>query len=97
MYVLLRLFMPATAGFATLALVTACGGAEEETTQSASESAENEEFNDSHVTFTHMMIPHHEQAVTMTELAPERAGEEVQALAEEDQAAQGPEDRKSVA
>lgn len=91
MNVLQRVFMPATAAFATITLLTACGGAEEETTQSASESSENEEFNDSDVTFTHMMIPHHEQAVTMTELAPERAGDEVQALAEEIQAAQGPE------
>lgn len=91
MNVLQRVFMPATAAFAAIALVTACGGTEEETTQSASESSENEEFNDSDVTFAHMMIPHHEQAVTMTELAPERAGDEVQALAEEIQAAQGPE------
>src|SRR5699024_8516189 len=91
MNVLQRVFMPATAAFVAIALVTACGGTEEETTRSPSESSEGEEFNDSDVTFAHMMIPHHEQAVTMTELAPERAGDEVQALAEEIQAAQGPE------
>src|SRR5699024_10786075 len=91
MNVLQRVFMPATAAFVAIALVTACGGTEEETTRSPSESSEGEELNDSDVTFAHMMIPHHEQAVTMTELAPERAGDEVQALAEEIQAAQGPE------
>lgn len=91
MNVFKRVFVPATAAFATIALLTACGGTDEETTPSASDSSENEEFNDSDVTFAQMMIPHHEQAVTMTELAPERAGDEVQALAEEIQAAQGPE------
>lgn len=91
MNVLERVFMPATAAFATIALLTACGGTEEEAASPASESADNEEFNDADVAFAQMMIPHHEQATAMAELAPERAGDEVQTLAEEIQAAQGPE------
>ena len=91
MNVLQRVFMPATAAFVAIALVTACGGTEEETTRSPSESSEGAEFKDTDVTIAHKMIPPPEQAVTMTELAPERAGDEVQALAEEIQAAQGPE------
>ncbi|MFD6951215.1 DUF305 domain-containing protein [Nocardiopsis sp. TSRI0078] len=93
MTVLKRVFMPAATVFATIALLTACGGTEEEPAAPASEPSaeESAEFNEADVTFARMMIPHHEQAVTMAELAQGRAGEEVRALAEEIQAAQGPE------
>ncbi|PDP87313.1 DUF305 domain-containing protein [Glycomyces fuscus] len=93
MTVLKRVFMPAATVLTTIALLSACGGTEEEPTAPASESSEGEtaEFNDADVTFARMMIPHHEQAVAMAELAQGRGGEEVQALAEEIQAAQGPE------
>ncbi|MFD0558447.1 uncharacterized protein (DUF305 family) [Stackebrandtia endophytica] len=49
-------------------------------------------FNAADVMFAQMMIPHHEQAVEMTELAPDRAEDpEVLRLAEKIKAAQDPE------
>ncbi|WP_425837510.1 DUF305 domain-containing protein [Streptomyces fractus] len=48
--------------------------------------------NSADVTYVQMMIPHHEQALKMTELAPERAeSKQVKGLAERITAAQGPE------
>ncbi|MET8473146.1 DUF305 domain-containing protein [Streptomyces sp. NPDC006422] len=48
--------------------------------------------NSADVTYAQMMIPHHEQALEMTELAPKRAdSEQVKRLAERISAAQGPE------
>ncbi|WP_423203138.1 DUF305 domain-containing protein [Krasilnikovia cinnamomea] len=59
------------------------------TTASASPGAV---FNTADVTFAHMMIPHHQQAIEMAELAPTRAASsEVKALAEKIKAAQQPE------
>lgn len=53
---------------------------------------EASEVNMSDVMFAQMMIPHHEQAVEMAELAaPAGASPQVQALADEIAAAQGPE------
>lgn len=50
------------------------------------------QFNDADVTFAQQMIPHHQQAVEMAELASERAeSDEVRELAEDIEAAQGPE------
>ena len=50
------------------------------------------EFNDADVTFAQGMIPHHEQAIEMAQLAAERAErEEVKQLAADIEAAQGPE------
>jgi uncharacterized protein (DUF305 family) len=49
-------------------------------------------FNDTDVMFAQMMIPHHEQAVEMAQLAATRAGSsEVKALASKIEGAQGPE------
>lgn len=49
-------------------------------------------FNDADVTFAQQMIPHHEQAVEMAEMAEGRAdSEEVLSLADDIEAAQGPE------
>lgn len=46
------------------------------------------EFNDADVTFARTMIPHHEQAIEMAELAADRASSpEVRELAEEIEAA----------
>ena len=71
---------------ATLLTLTACGG--EDDTPAAS----NAEFNDADVTFATDMIPHHQQAVEMAELAADRAkSPEVRQLAEDIEAAQGPE------
>lgn len=65
---------------ATLAL-SACGQASEE----------EEQYNEADVHFAQMMIPHHEQAVEMADLADDRAGAEVGELSEEIRDAQGPE------
>jgi uncharacterized protein (DUF305 family) len=86
-----------------LALVVACGGngdamaghegmgagSAPATTSGAQPSAT---FNDADVMFAQMMIPHHEQAVEMAELAPERAADpEIKELAAKIKAAQDPE------
>lgn len=74
---------------AALAL-TACGQAPEEA-PSGADSAEQEQHNKADVEFAQMMIPHHEQAVEMADLADDRAGDEVGELSEEIRDAQGPE------
>ncbi|MGW3353625.1 DUF305 domain-containing protein [Nonomuraea rubra] len=86
-----------------LTLAAACGGngdsmaghegmgssAPAATTASTQPSAT---FNDADVMFAQMMIPHHEQAVEMAELAPERAADpEIKELAAKIKAAQDPE------
>lgn len=94
--------------FATgaLTLVTACGGSSDSmtghegmggssapaaTTASAQPSAT---FNDADVMFAQMMIPHHEQAVEMADLAPTRAADpEIKELAVQIKTAQDPEIR----
>ena len=66
--------------------LTACGGEDDATTSS------NAQFNDADVTFATEMIPHHQQAVEMAELAADRApSPEIRQLAEDIEAAQGPE------
>lgn len=70
--------------------LTACGQAPEEPLSGA-ESAGQEQHNEADVEFAQMMIPHHEQAVEMTDLADDRAGDEVEELSEEIRDAQGPE------
>ncbi|MGN9843650.1 DUF305 domain-containing protein [Nonomuraea sp. H19] len=93
-----------TVAAGALALLTACGGngdsmaghegmgsssAPAATTSSAQPSAA---FNDADVMFAQMMIPHHEQAVEMADLAPTRASDpEVKELATKIKAAQEPE------
>ena len=69
-----------------LLALTACGG------EDATTSTSNTDFNDADVTFVTEMIPHHQQAVEMAELAADRAqSAEVRQLAEDIEAAQGPE------
>lgn len=79
-------------GLLVAALVLgACGS---ETTGVADESTSQaaEQPNDADVTFAQGMIPHHEQAVEMAQMATEQAeGAEVEQLAEDIEAAQGPE------
>ncbi|PRX23808.1 uncharacterized protein (DUF305 family) [Actinoplanes italicus] len=48
-------------------------------------------FNETDVAFAQHMVVHHQQAVEMSTLAPERAGTEVKELAAKISAAQGPE------
>lgn len=67
--------------------VAACGSDGVDTGEAASEG-----FNQADAEFAQGMIPHHEQAVEMAELAEENAeSAEVQELADEIEAAQGPE------
>lgn len=78
------------------ALLSACGedtgGVIEQDDQTTDDEQSTAEFNDADVTFAQMMIPHHQQAVEMAELAPDRAeSEEVKALAERIKEAQAPE------
>lgn len=60
--------------------------------EDSSAQQDSEARNEEDVTFAKMMIPHHEQAVEMAELAPSRASSaEVKDLAEKIKAAQAPE------
>ncbi|MFF0021672.1 DUF305 domain-containing protein [Streptomyces sp. NPDC005496] len=82
-------------------LLTACGGdggsggtAHGGHDGSASASARAGSFNDADVAFAQMMIPHHEQALEMARLAPDRASDpEVKKLATKIEKAQAPEIR----
>jgi uncharacterized protein (DUF305 family) len=60
--------------------------------EAARQRAEDDSPNSADVSYARMMIEHHSQALTMTELAPDRAGSaKVKRLAERIAAAQGPE------
>lgn len=85
------LLAPAIA--AALAL-SACGGDDEPTTESGASAASSDEFNDADVLFAQSMIPHHEQAVEMAEIALDPtvgASAEIIDLATRIQGAQDPE------
>lgn len=74
--------------------LTACGDNSEgdESAGSATSSELAAGFNDADVAFAQQMIPHHEQAIEMAEMAAGRAsGDEVKELAARIEAAQGPE------
>lgn len=75
---------------ATVLFATSCGEADTETDTPQSQ-GQVTEHTDADVHFAQMMIPHHEQAVEMSDLADTRAGDEVRPLAEQIRAAQGPE------
>jgi uncharacterized protein (DUF305 family) len=71
--------------------LSSCAGNTDDTEGGAGTEASSQ-FNDADVAFATDMIPHHQQAVQMAELAADQAGsEEVRQLAEEIEAAQGPE------
>ncbi|MBB2910743.1 uncharacterized protein (DUF305 family) [Streptosporangium becharense] len=100
--VLRRLALSVTAGAGALALLTACGGGDDAMTGHAGVSSSvptptasqspGASFNDADVMFAQMMIPHHEQAVEMAELAETRAADaKVKELAAKIKAAQDPE------
>ncbi|MEV4020434.1 DUF305 domain-containing protein [Nonomuraea angiospora] len=105
MFTNMRISAATAAAGAVLALVAGCGGAGSgstepdtatmpssapaATTASASPAAA---FNDADVMFAQMMIPHHQQAVEMADLAGTRAADkEVKELAAKIKAAQDPE------
>lgn len=69
-------------------LLTGCG----DDGDTAAGSTTDAEFNDADLAFAQNMIPHHEQAVQMAEMAQQHAASaEVKDLAERIEAAQGPE------
>lgn len=79
-------------------LLVACGddsadeGAADSTEESSTTEASGAEFNDADIEFVEAMIPHHEGAITMAEMAADRAvAPEVKDLASRIAAAQGPE------
>ncbi|MGH8880093.1 MAG: DUF305 domain-containing protein, partial [Stackebrandtia sp.] len=68
-----RALIGTVAVIASLGLA-ACGGADSgHDGHSSGESSKSKDFNDADVMFAQMMIPHHEQAVEMSELAGTRA------------------------
>ncbi len=77
----------------TALLLTACGDDSSDTNSGDPGSASSEAtFNDADVTFAQGMIPHHQQAVEMAQLAEDRAeSPELKQLASEIEAAQAPE------
>jgi uncharacterized protein (DUF305 family) len=79
--------------FASALVLSACGGDDADSgADNGATSPEDSEFNDADVTFAQGMIPHHEQAVEMADLALTNAGsDEVRDLAEQIKAAQDPE------
>lgn len=93
----------ALAALATAVFVSACGSSEPSADEHAGHtSAETEQapvisgepagFNDADVSFATNMVPHHEQAIELSALAPERStNPDLLALAGQIQAAQEPE------
>ena len=88
---MLRKTLAATALVATAGLgLTAC--ADDTDTSPSVNNETSSQFNDADVAFAQSMIPHHEQAIEMAELAADRAeSAEVKQLAADIKAAQGPE------
>lgn len=86
-------FLLLPAALAGTLLLASCGTDGGESAQPSPEASKQAtaEFNDTDVMFAQMMIPHHEQAVEMSRLAEDRAGDDVKELADEIEAAQGPE------
>lgn len=81
-------------GLTTL-FATGCGSSDSSSTSDTSIAASTlNEFNDADVMFAQMMIPHHEQAIEMSDIALDPtvgASDEIRALAEDIKAAQDPE------
>lgn len=77
---------------ATLAFTAACGSDDDPTVDSGGSGGGAAEHNDADVEFAQMMIPHHEQAVEMAEMALENSeSDAVNELATRIKEAQGPE------
>ncbi|WP_335991677.1 DUF305 domain-containing protein [Glycomyces sp. MUSA5-2] len=96
-FTLRRALSAGLAAFAALSLAACSDSGDDEghdmdSMESESESAADADFNDADVSFLQMMIPHHEQAVAMSDLAAAQAEDpEVVALAAQIAAAQQPE------
>ena len=80
--------------FALVAALTVVGGGSDTDSNGPTGSTESSDaqFNEADVTFAQEMIPHHQQAIEMADLAESRAeSQEVKDLAADIEAAQGPE------
>lgn len=81
----------AAAALSLAAVLSGCS-ADDAAPGGSSSATQTQEFNDTDVSFAQDMIPHHEQAVEMADLALDKAdADEVKALAEEIKGAQDPE------
>ena len=81
-------------GAAMIAVLPACGSSSSSGSQDTDLVADEAAFNDADVMFAQMMIPHHEQAIEMSDIALDPtvgAGEQVRALATQIKNAQDPE------
>ncbi|WP_411720175.1 DUF305 domain-containing protein [Mycetocola sp.] len=89
-----RKFVMAAAAFAAAITLSACStGGSSDTPAPASSASAEATFNDADVIFAQMMIPHHEQAVEMSDmlLAKDGIAEQVRSLATQIKDAQQPE------
>jgi uncharacterized protein (DUF305 family) len=90
-----RFIFPLVALVFAATLVAGCGSNDDDnasSSTSASSSAASADFNDADVAFAQGMIPHHEQAIEMAQLADTRAtSPDVEELAARIEEAQGPE------
>jgi uncharacterized protein (DUF305 family) len=93
-----RVLLAGLAGVAALAFTAGCGGDDTNGNDDggagtgATTEASTGAFNDADVTFAQNMIPHHQAAIEMAELAGTRAANaEIKEIAEQITAAQGPE------
>ncbi|MFG3577722.1 DUF305 domain-containing protein [Micromonospora chersina] len=98
--IILRRSALAGAALSALLVTAACGGGDDtagmehgnSNPSTSTSSSANATFNDADVMFAQMMIPHHQQAVEMADLAPTRASDpELKDLAAKIKAAQDPE------
>lgn len=89
----MKKFVGLVALLLTALLLTACGNDSANNDDAGSgEKSSAAEFNDADVTFAQQMIPHHQQAVEMAQMAEDRAeSDELKQLASEIEAAQAPE------
>lgn len=89
---MLKRLAAVTAAITALAALAACGNDEDETSSGTSSDQSSAAFNDADVTFATSMIPHHQQALEMVDLAEGRALDPaVRELADQIEAAQAPE------
>lgn len=90
-----RLFSLLTIILTAALTLAACGNDTTEGASNSSGTAANESHNQQDVAFAKGMIPHHQQAITMAQMAQDHAGSpEVKQFADTIEAAQGPEIEK---
>ncbi len=86
-----KITMPAIAVTIAFALSACSTDSSAPVEPNDSEQQESEQVNDADIEFTTGMIPHHQQAVEMSQMAVDQGGPELVALAEQIEDAQGPE------